>query len=68
MSARDPAHPEPVEGPGFLTTGTPALTFPHGKNYGPNHPKGVPNIPAPITREELARDWLAHVAAGRIVG
>lgn len=50
--------------------GDPALTFPHGKADGVNHPHcrlgGVPNLPGPITREELARDWLAHVAAGRI--
>ena len=61
--------PEPVEGrelPNFLKAGDPALTFPHGKAYGVNHPKGVPNLPSPITPEELARDWLAHVAAGRI--
>ena len=61
--------PEPVEGrplPDFLKTGDPALTFPHGKAYGVNHPNGVPNLPGPITPQELARDWLAHVAAGRI--
>ena len=52
--------------PDFLKSGDPALTFPHGKAYGVNHPKGVPNLPGPITRDELARDWLGHVAAGRI--
>ena len=52
--------------PDFLKSGDPALTFPHGKAYGVNHPNGVPNRPGPITAEELARDWLAHVAAGRI--
>ena len=52
--------------PDFLKSGDPALTFPHGKTYGVNHPKGVPNLPGPITPDELARDWLAHVAAGRI--
>lgn len=46
--------------------GDPALTWPHGKAWGINHPKGVPNLPGPITRDELARDWLAHVVAGRI--
>ena len=66
MSIRDSAHPEPVEGPDFLKSGDPALTFPHGKTYGVNHPKGVPNLPGPITPDELARDWLGHVAAGRI--
>ena len=50
----------------FLTTGDPALTFAHGKHYGPNHPKGRPNLPSPITRADLARAWLGHVAAGRI--
>ena len=61
--------PEPVEGrelPDFLKSGDPALTFPHGKTYGVNHPKGVPNLPGPITPQELARDWLGHIAAGRI--
>ena len=52
--------------PDFLKAGDPALTFPHGKAYGVNHPKGVPNLPGPITPKELARDWLGHVAAGRI--
>ena len=70
MSTRDSAHPELVEGPDFLKSGDPALTFPHGKTYGVNHPHcrlgGVPNLPGPITPEELARDWLGHVAAGRI--
>ena len=51
--------------PDFLKSGDPALTFPHGKTYGVNHPKGVPNLPGPITADELARDWLGHVAAGR---
>ena len=46
--------------------GDPALTFPHGKTYGVNHPNGVPNLPGPITPDELARNWLGHVAAGRI--
>lgn len=54
--------------PDFLKRGDPALTFPHGKTYGVNHPKGAPNLPGPITREELARDWLGHVAAGRMGG
>ena len=54
--------------PDFLTTGDPALTFPHGKLYGPNHPKGRPNTPSPITRADLAREWLGHVVAGRIGG
>ena len=73
MSIPSSAHPEPVEGPDFLKRpapaqagGDPALTFPHGKTYGVNHPKGLPNIPSPITAEELARDWLGHVVAGRI--
>ena len=52
--------------PDFLKSGYPALTFPHGKAYGVNHPKGVPNLPGPITPDEPARDGLAHVAAGRI--
>ena len=52
--------------PDFLKRGDPALTFPHGKTYGVNHPKGVPNLPGPITPDELARDWLGHVATGRI--
>ena len=52
--------------PDFLTTGDPALTFAHGKHYGPNHPKGLPNVPGAVTREELVRAWLGHVAAGRI--
>ena len=52
--------------PDFLKRGDPALTFPHGKTYGVNHPKGVPNLPGPITPDELARDRLVHVAAGRI--
>ena len=52
--------------PDFLKSGDPALTFPHGKAYGVNHPKGVPNLPGPIAPQELARDWLGHVAAGRI--
>ena len=75
MSISPSAQPEPVEGPvpgtprplpDFLKSGDPALTFPHGKTYGVNHPKGVPNLPGPITPQELARDWLGHVAAGRI--
>jgi hypothetical protein len=52
--------------PDFLKSGDPALTWPHGKDYGPNDPKGCPRVPGPITREELVRDWLGHVAAGRI--
>ena len=52
--------------PDFLKSGDPALTFPHGKTYGVNHPKGVPNLPGPITAEELTRNWLRHVAAGRM--
>ena len=52
--------------PDFLKAGDPALTVPPGKAYGVNHPKGVPNLPGPIAPQELARDWLRHVAAGRI--
>ena len=52
--------------PDVLKRGDPALTFPHGKTCGVNHPKGVPNLPGPITAEELAREWMGHVAAGRI--
>ena len=52
--------------PDFLKRGDPGLTFPHGKAYGVNHPKGVPNLPGPITLDELALDRLGHVAAGRI--
>ena len=47
------------EFPDFLTTGDPALTFPHGKLYGPNHPKGRPNTPSPITR------YLVDISKGK---
>ena len=38
--------------PDFLKRGDPALTFPHGKTYGVNHPKGMPNLPGPITADQ----------------
>ena len=52
--------------PDFLKRGDPALTWPHGKQPSPNHPRGRPVVPAPPTGAELAREWLRHVAAGRI--
>lgn len=52
--------------PDFLTLGDPALTFPHSKRYTPLHPKGVPITPTPPTDADGMREWLGHVAAGRI--
>ena len=71
MSAPPSGHPSPTgvrELPDFLTRGDPALTFPHGKRYTPLHPKGVANAPDALTPADVAREWVEHVAAGRIGG
>lgn len=72
----EPAHHRPL--PDFLKHGDRALGFPH-----PRHPgtaaigKGFPERGAPPKGSrhdpqnadaELAREWLEHVAAGRIGG
>jgi hypothetical protein len=58
--------------PDFLKHGDPALTWPLGLEYGPNHPKGVPRLAYSTdpssAREVAVREWLALVAAGKIGG
>ena len=78
-----PSEPEPEPGPvsqpearrdlpDFLKHGDPALTWPLGKAPSRNHPKGLPREPyanEPQTvAHDLARDWLDHLAAGRVGG
>ena len=61
MSLRESAHPEPVEGPGFLKQTTPPRQRPNAARAAtltPTDPAGAAH--------EAARDWLAHLAAGRI--
>ena len=61
MSLLESAHPEPVEGPGFLKQTTPPRQRPNAARAAsltPTDPAG--------TAHEAARDWLGHLAAGRI--
>lgn len=64
----DPATPRDL--PDFLKSGDPALTFPLGKAPSRNHPRGLPRGPyatdPQTTDREVAREWLDHLAAGRI--
>lgn len=70
MSTHETQPGAPRDLPDFLKSGDPALTWPHGKTYGVNHPKGVPRDPCATDPQsadrELAREWLDHLAAGRI--
>ena len=61
MSLRESAHPEPVEGPDFLKQTTPPRQRPNiarAATLYPTDPAGA--------AQEAARDWLGHLAAGRI--
>ena len=58
---RESAHPEPVELPDFLKQTTPPRQRPNtarAASLTPTDPAGAAH--------EAARDWLAHLAAGRI--
>ena len=58
---RESAHPEPVEGPYFLKQTTPPRQRPNtarAASLYPTDPAGA--------AQEAAREWLAHLAAGRI--
>jgi hypothetical protein len=56
--------------PDFLKSGDPALTYPRGLEYTPNHPKGRPREPWPVDPRSAAeiavREWMALVDVGRI--
>ena len=61
MSLRESAHPEPVEGPGFLKQTTPPRQRPNAARAAsltPTDPAGAAH--------EAAREWLGHLAAWRI--
>ena len=58
---RESAHPEPVELPDFLKQTTPPRQRPNAARAAsltPTDPAGA--------AQEAAREWLAHLAAGRI--
>ena len=58
---RESAHPEPVELPDFLKQTTPPRQRPNTARAAtlyPTDPAGA--------AQEAAREWLGHVAAGRI--
>ena len=58
---RESAHPEPVELPNFLKQTTPPRQRPNAARAAsltPTDPAGAAH--------EAAREWLAHLAAGRI--
>ena len=58
---RDSAHPEPIELPDFLKQTTPPRQRPDAARAAtltPTDPAGA--------AQEAAREWLAHLAAGRI--
>ena len=58
---RESAHPEPVELPDFLKQTTPPRQRPNAARAAtltPTDPAGAAH--------EAAREWLAHLAAGRI--
>ena len=58
---RESTHPEPVELPDFLKQTTPPRQRPNAARAAsltPTDPAGA--------AQEAARDWLGHLAAGRI--
>lgn len=70
MSIPEPEPGTPRDLPDLLKSGDPALTWPLGKAPSRNHPKGLPRGPyatdPQTAAHDLARDWLDHLAAGRI--
>ena len=62
MSTRETQPGAPRDLPDFLKSGDPALTWPHGKTYGVNHPKGVPRDPCATDPQSADRELLdTHV-------
>ena len=58
---RESAHPEPLELPDFLKQTTPPRQRPNAARAASLYPSD----PA-AAAQEAAREWLAHLAAGRI--